>query len=158
MQATQSRPGRGGPQRGPAIPKNTMGRAVRYLWNYRKEAPLPYLFLLVATIAQLAVPHLVSNILDAVISGVRAPAILDALGKIPANFMPQVLPKMLESLKLPLEWTQTQLATQMTADKTNAPTLLISGWCHNCRFCRRARTVFLFAGLLGRTQFTGRRL
>ena len=125
MQATQSRPGRGGPQRGPAIPKNTMGRAVRYLWNYRKEAPLPYFFLLVATIAQLAVPHLVSNILDAVISGVRAPAILEALGKIPANFMPQVLPKILEGLKLPLEWTQTQLATQMTADKTNAPTLLI---------------------------------
>jgi ATP-binding cassette subfamily B protein len=102
-----------------------MGRAVRYLWNYRKEAPLPYFFLLVATIAQLAVPHLVSNILDAVISGVRAPAILEALGKIPANFMPQVLPKILEGLKLPLEWTQTQLATQMTADKTNAPTLLI---------------------------------
>ena len=102
-----------------------MGRAVRYLWNYRKEAPLPYFFLLVATIAQLAVPHLVSNILDAVISGVRAPAILEALGKIPANFMPQVLPKILEGLKLPLEWTQAQLATQMTADKTNAPTLLI---------------------------------
>ncbi len=102
-----------------------MGRAVRYLWNYRKEAPLPYLFLLVATIAQLAVPHLVSNILDAVISGVRAPIMLDVLKKIPENFMSQALPKILAGLKFPLDWTQNQLVTQLTADKTNASTLLI---------------------------------
>jgi ATP-binding cassette subfamily B protein len=102
-----------------------MGRAARYLWNYRKEAPLPYLFLLVATLAQLVVPHLVSNIIDAVVSGVRAPAILDALNKIPAAFMSQALPKILEALKFPASWTQAQLVTQLTADKSNASTLLL---------------------------------
>jgi ATP-binding cassette subfamily B protein len=102
-----------------------MRRAARYLWNYRKEAPLPYFFLLVATLAQLAVPRLVSDIIDAVTSGVRASGVLDALQKIPAAFMPQALPQLLESLKLPAGWTQDQLVTQLTADKTNAPTLLL---------------------------------
>ena len=118
-------PRRGGRPRGPAIPRNTMPRAVRYLWNYRKEAPLPYFFLLIATLAQLAVPHLVSNIIDAVTSGVIATSVLDALQKIPAAFMSQALPKILEALKLPATWTQNQLVTQLTANKTNAPTLLI---------------------------------
>ena len=125
MQASQSMPRRGGPKRGPAIPRDTMGRAIRYLWNYPKEAPLPYLFLLIATIAQLAVPHLVSNILDAVINGVRAPLVLDALNKIPSNFMSQALPKILEALKLPTDWSQAQLVTQLTADQSNASTLLV---------------------------------
>lgn len=125
MQATQSQPRRGGPQRGPAIPRDTMARAVRYLWNYRKEAPLPYFFLVVATIAQLAVPHLVSNILNAVISGVRAPAMLDVLQKIPEAFMSQALPKILEGLKFPADWSLAQLTAQLTSDKTNASTLLI---------------------------------
>lgn len=125
MQASQPMSRRGGPQRGPAIPRGTMGRAVRYLWNSPIEALLPYVFLLIATIAQLAVPRLVSNILDAVISGVRAPMMLDVLKKIPENFMVQALPKILEALNLPMDWSQTQLITQLNADKTNAPTLLV---------------------------------
>ncbi len=125
MQASQSMPRPGGRPRGPAIPRNTMVRAARYLWNYRKEAPLPYIFLLVATLAQLVVPHLVSNIIDAVVSGVRAPAILDALKQIPEAFMSQALPKILEGLKFPADWTLAQLVTQLTADQSNASTLLI---------------------------------
>jgi ATP-binding cassette subfamily B protein len=102
-----------------------MGRAARYLWNYRNEAPLPYFFLLVATLAQLAVPHLVSNIIDAVTSGVRAPAILNALNNIPTAFMSQALPKILSALQFPADLTKDQLVTRLTADKINAPTLLI---------------------------------
>ena len=124
MQGTQSM-SRRGPQRAAPIPRGTMGRAARYLWNYRKEAPLPYFFLLVATLAQLAVPHLVSNIIDAVTSGVRAPAILNALNSIPAAFMSQALPKILAALQFPADLTKDQLVTRLTADKINAPTLLI---------------------------------
>jgi len=102
-----------------------MGRAARYLWNYRNEAPLPYFFLIVATLAQLAVPHLISSIIDAVTSGVRAPLMLDVLNKIPSFAMTQALPKMLSALQFPADWTKDQLTAQLTADKLNAPTLLI---------------------------------
>ena len=33
---------------------NIIGRASGYLWHYRSQAPLPYIFLLVATLSQLA--------------------------------------------------------------------------------------------------------
>jgi len=108
-----------------AIPRGTMGRAARYLFRYGYHAALPYLFLLIATLAQLAVPRLVRNIIDAVTSGVIATQVLDGLNKIPAAFMSQALPKILEFLKYPASWTQNQLVTQLTADKTNAPTLLV---------------------------------
>ena len=123
MQASQSMSRR--VPRQAAIPRGTMGRAARYLWNYRNEAPLPYFFLIVATLAQLAVPHLISSIIDAVTSGVRAPLMLDVLNKIPSFAMTQALPKMLSALQFPADWTKDQLTAQLTADKLNAPTLLI---------------------------------
>jgi ABC-type multidrug transport system fused ATPase/permease subunit len=49
-----------------------MGRAIRYLLRYRSLAALPYVFLVIATLAQLAVPRLVRNIIDAVTSGAIA--------------------------------------------------------------------------------------
>ena len=81
MQATTSRPnartrGRGGPR--PSF--KGIGRAVRYLMNYKRQASLPYIFLVIATLSQLAVPHLVRNVIDAVTSGYVANQILDALG------------------------------------------------------------------------------
>jgi ATP-binding cassette subfamily B protein len=104
---------------------NVIGRAARYLWNYRGQATLPYIFLLVATISQLAVPRLIRNIIDAVTSGVIATQVLGALDKIPAFAMTQALPKILGFLKYDPAWTKEQLVSQLTADKTGAPNQLI---------------------------------
>ncbi len=104
---------------------NVIGRASRYLWNYRGQASLPYIFLLVATLSQLAVPRLIRSIIDAVSSGVIAVKVLDALDKIPAAFASMALPKILDFLKLPASWTREQLTAQLTADKANAPAQLI---------------------------------
>ncbi len=82
-------------RRAAAGPKNNgMRRAIQYLGHYRREAVLPYLFLLIATLAQLAVPHMVSNILDAVTRGVIANAIVPKLGQIPASVLPGILSKL----------------------------------------------------------------
>jgi ATP-binding cassette subfamily B multidrug efflux pump len=50
-------------------------RSLKYLTCYRYLAILPYLFLLLATLAQLAVPRLVGNIIDAITTGVMAQAL-----------------------------------------------------------------------------------
>jgi ATP-binding cassette subfamily B protein len=104
---------------------NVIGRASRYLWNYRGQAALPYVFLLVATLSQLAVPRLIRSIIDAVTSGVIAKTVLETLDKIPAAMTAQAMPKILGFLKYDTSWTKEQLVTQLTADQTNAPTLLI---------------------------------
>ncbi len=100
---------------------SSIGRAARYLWRYKTQAALPYVFLLIATLAQLAVPRLVANMINAVTNGVVAKTILEALGKIPAAILPQALPKILDFLKYPASWTQDQLTTRLTTTKTNAP-------------------------------------
>ncbi len=111
----------------PAAQAGSIGRAARYLWHYKGQAALPYIFLLVATLAQLAVPRLVANIINAVTNGVVAKTILDALGKIPAALLPQALPTILGFLNYPKPWTQAQLTAQLTATKTNAPHDMIWG-------------------------------
>ena len=111
-------------QRGP----NNKGlqRAIQYLGRSRRQALLPYLFLIVATLSQLAVPRLVRNIIDAVTEGFAAKQVLDNLDQIPAQFMSAALPRILEFLKLPTEWTQDQLVTELTARQTTAPNALIA--------------------------------
>lgn len=86
MQATQSIPRRA-PRQSIASQGNAIWRASRYLWNYSGQAFLPYIFLLVATLSQLAVPRLIRNIIDAVTQGVIATQVLNALDKIPAAVM-----------------------------------------------------------------------
>jgi ATP-binding cassette subfamily B multidrug efflux pump len=66
VQAPMNRTMRGGPP-GPAVPKGSLGRAIRYLGNHRRSALIAYGALVVATVAQLAVPQLVQNMIDAVI-------------------------------------------------------------------------------------------
>jgi ATP-binding cassette subfamily B protein len=111
-------------QRGP----NNKGlqRAIQYLGRYRRQAALPYLFLIVATLSQLAVPRLVRNIIDAVTDGVAAKTVLENLDKIPSFALSQALPQILDFLKLPADWTQDQLVAEMTARQTNAPDALIT--------------------------------
>ena len=101
--------------RRPAGPNNHgLRRAIAYLRRLGWKASLPYLFLIVATISQLAVPRLVRNIIDAVTRGVLANAVVPRLDEIPSAF----LPTLLERLGTTLE--------QLQADYDGAGRLLIS--------------------------------
>jgi ATP-binding cassette subfamily B protein len=103
-----------------------MGRALRYLMNYKQQAALPYLFLIIATLSQLAVPRMVRNVIDAVTSGYIADQILKALDQIPASFVGQVLPQILSLTGRPESTTFEQLKVQLEADVANAPQALIT--------------------------------
>ena len=106
--------------------KGALGRAIRYLSHYRRQAALPYLFLVIATLAQLAVPRMVRNIIDAITQGTVASNVLSTLDKIPASALPLALPKILQYLNLPSTWTVEQLTAYATAQKASAPTALIT--------------------------------
>jgi ATP-binding cassette, subfamily B, multidrug efflux pump len=54
-----------------------LGRAIRYLGNHRKATFVAYGALIVATLAQLAVPEMVQNMINAVTDGVVAQQIID---------------------------------------------------------------------------------
>ena len=127
MQATMSRSnargrGRGGPR--PSF--KGIGRAVRYLARYGRQALLPYVFLIIATLSQLAVPRMIRNVIDAVTSGFVADQITQALDKIPANFIGAALPKILEATGRDASLTLDQLKVQLEADIANAPRTLIN--------------------------------
>jgi ATP-binding cassette subfamily B multidrug efflux pump len=107
-------------------PRGSVGRAIQYLTHYRREAALPYIFLLVATLAQLAVPTMIRRIIDAVTQGYVADQVLQALQKIPSAFMAQALPQILATLHYPATWTRDQLSAQLAANKAGAPNLLIT--------------------------------
>jgi len=47
-----------------------LGRAVRYLWHYRRATLIAYVSLVISLVAQLLVPQMVQNMLDAVARGV----------------------------------------------------------------------------------------
>jgi ATP-binding cassette subfamily B multidrug efflux pump len=110
----------------PAIPKGVMGRSLKYLTKLGWPAFLPYIFLIIASLAQLAVPRLVRNIIDAVTQGVIAQQVLDGLSQIPEAFASQALPRILEFLNLPASYSQEQLAAHLTTQQAEAPGLLIS--------------------------------
>ncbi len=78
-------------RRGAGPRNNGLRRAIQYLGRYRKQASLPYLFLIVATLSQLAVPRLVRNIIDAVTRGAIANALLPRLENAPAGIRESVL-------------------------------------------------------------------
>lgn len=112
------------PNRQPA-PPGTLKRAARYLSRQGWVALLPYLFLLVATISQLAVPHMVRGVIDAVTQGVIAQTLLENLPRIPTAFLGQALPRILDFLKLPVGWTVQQLQEYLVDQQANAPGALI---------------------------------
>jgi ATP-binding cassette subfamily B protein len=68
----------------------SLSRALRYLLNYKGEALLPYLFLIIATLAQLVVPKLIGNILDAITNSFISNEVLARLGSIPSAFQAQL--------------------------------------------------------------------
>ena len=100
---------RGGSPIGPGL-----GRSVQYLRRYGFQAMLPYLFLLVATLSQLAIPRMIRNIIDSVTSGVFANAIVSRLDQIPAAALPQLLE------------TLGTTAEQLSADAGSAERTLIT--------------------------------
>ncbi|MCL5998897.1 MAG: ABC transporter ATP-binding protein/permease [Chloroflexi bacterium] len=119
--------------RGPAgrppkepLNRNALRRAIQYLSRYRLQAAIPYVFLIIATLSMLVVPRLLRNMIDAVTQGVLADGILTALKQIPPALMNQALPRLLEFLKLPADWSQEQLVAQMTANKADAPNILVT--------------------------------
>jgi ATP-binding cassette subfamily B multidrug efflux pump len=85
-------------RRGPRPTTAGLGRAIRYLGHYRKLTVMAYLFLFVSTAAQLVVPQLIQNIIDAVTNGVTA----QKLAQVPAAYLPAALKA--------LHWTTAQLA------------------------------------------------
>ncbi len=89
---------------------------------------MPFAFMVIATLSQLAVPRLVRNILDGITHGVLAANLLEKLPSIPAGTLPMELPKILAFADLPADWTNAQLVERLTADKLAAPTaVLIAG-------------------------------
>lgn len=89
---------------------------------------MPFAFMVIATLSQLAVPRLVRNILDGITHGVLAANLLEKLPSIPAGILPMALPKILAFADLPADWTKAQLVERLTADKLAAPTaVLIAG-------------------------------
>src|SRR5512143_1254286 len=93
----------GQPNRGgrPPQSRNNFGalrRALSYLGHYRQIMAVAYGALLIATLAQLAVPTLVRSIIDSVTNGVIAQKVAQA----PAQVLPQILPQ--------LHWTEDQFA------------------------------------------------
>ena len=139
MQVTQTM-SRGGVkgQRLPR-PKGVFGRSIRYLFHIGWQAWLPYIFLMVASLAQLAVPRLLRNIIDAVTQGVVAQQVLAGLAQIPETLMSQALPRLLEFLNFPASLTQEELAARLTAQQADAPSVLIGA----------AVAIVLFAALRG---------
>src|SRR3990172_12011564 len=123
MQAALSRPQtRTGAQR-PSF--KGIGRAIKYLTNYKRQALLPYIFLIIATLSQLAVPRMIRNVIDAVTSGFISDQILGALDKIPANLIGAALPKILEATGRSSSLTLDQLKVQLEADVNRAPQALM---------------------------------
>ena len=104
--------------------RGAIGRAARYMWRYRWQATLPYLFLLVATLSMLMVPRMVRNIIDAVTNGVIASQLMQKLPTIPSQSLPGALPQILTFLKLPPTTTYTQLMTHLAAQKSDTPRAL----------------------------------
>ena len=74
-----------------SVDRATLIRAIRYLSRYRWQAIIPYLFLIIATLAQLMVPRMLGNIIDAVTRGTIANALVPRLDTIPSGILDQVL-------------------------------------------------------------------
>ena len=127
MQATMTQPNaRTRRGRGERSSFKGIGRAIKYLTKYGRQAALPYIFLIIATLSQLAVPRMIRNVIDAVTSGFLADQVLQALDNIPAQFVSVALPKILEALGYDSATTLDQLKVTLEADLNNAPRALIT--------------------------------
>ena len=107
-----------------SAPRNRgLQRSLAYLGKQGWQMSLPYIFLIVATLAQLLVPRMVRDIIDSVTNGVTAKAVLERLPEIPAAFVNQAIPTIIETLKLDLPTTATSddLVNYLTTQRDGAP-------------------------------------
>jgi ATP-binding cassette subfamily B protein len=124
MQATLTRsPSR---TRGQRSSFKGIGRAIKYLTNYKSQALLPYIFLIIATLSQLAVPRMVRNVIDAVTSGYIGDQILQGIDQMPADLVGAALPRILEATGRSASLTLEQLRSQLQAEVTTAPQALLT--------------------------------
>jgi ATP-binding cassette subfamily B protein len=114
---------------------NAMPRAIRYLSGYGRQALLPYLFLIVATLSQLAVPRMIRQVIDAVTGGYVAGRVLEGLERMPGA----ALPRLLESLHYPAGLTADQLRATLESELAAAPASLLTA----------LAAILVFAGLRG---------
>lgn len=111
MQAQMTREGRGRRAgRGGGSPMGGLGRALGYLRRHPRTTAYAYGALLIATVAQLAVPQLVQNMIDAVTNGSIARTIL-------------ALPQDVQSIAAQRVGTTLE---QLRLNQTNAEGLLIN--------------------------------
>ncbi len=122
---TMGRPG--GPRgRQPAISNKGLQRSLAYLRQQGRRAILPYTFLIIATLSQLAVPRLVRDIIDAVTNGYVAGQVLEAWDKIPEAFRSAAVAQLLATFSLPTGWSQEQLLAEMHTRFDGAPQALLT--------------------------------
>jgi len=88
LQTSRTANGRG------RVDRKTLARSIQYLGRYRWQAIIPYLFLVIATLAQLMVPKMLGNIIDAVTQGSVANAIVPRMDTIPSGILDQILEAM----------------------------------------------------------------
>jgi ATP-binding cassette subfamily B protein len=100
-----SQPGSGPMRARPSL--GSLRRAVTYLGHYKREAYIAYGALIIATLAQLTVPQMIQNIIDAVTDGFTANKILE----IPEQFQSQAL----QQLGLSLEEVMANQANAVSA-------------------------------------------
>jgi ATP-binding cassette subfamily B multidrug efflux pump len=74
-----------------SVDQKTLSRAVQYLARYRWQAIIPYIFLIIATLAQLMVPRMLGNIIDAITRGTVANTLVPNLDTIPEGMLDQIL-------------------------------------------------------------------
>ncbi|GAB4209268.1 MAG: ABC transporter ATP-binding protein [Roseiflexaceae bacterium] len=110
MQAT-ARPGRPGGRGIDPAARGALGRAIGYLRRQKRPATLAYGALAIATLAQLAVPQLVQNMIDAVTRGTVANSILT---QVPPDLQGQAAERAGRTLE------------QLRLDQTGAESLLIN--------------------------------
>lgn len=94
----------------PASNNQALGRAIRYLGKQRRTTFIAYAALLIATLAQLAVPELTQNMINAVTNGTTANSILS-------------LPSFAQGAAATVAGTTVE---QLQANQVNAESLLIN--------------------------------
>ena len=115
--AAQARQEWGG-QRANSGSSGGLGRAIRYLGKQRRSTIIAYSALVIATLAQLAVPYLVQNMINAITQGVIANSVFEAT----AN-----MPSLLQNAAINLAATQAgTTADGLREAQTNAESWLIS--------------------------------
>ena len=74
-------------RRGDAMSMGSLGRAIQYLGRHKRTATVAYIALLISTAAQLMVPQIIQNIMDALSNGVVA----HELAQVPTTYLPMAL-------------------------------------------------------------------